>query len=288
MWVSDNSDAGRPITAKIDNWNWRDMEGIYERFIVGEIKRQIRMFEDRGGDITSYDISPNAKSLRIVEAAEREGVADIRGTISPLVFYCSSCGHVFSLRNASQVDETVWECKVCHKHSVKQLQMVYACECGHSEPIRIPYVKGVNQFKFRPNETAYKMFYKDGQTEKAAEFVLICPTCGYRLVPDNAIANRNFRPFTLRIINLVDHRSGQFYEKGIEAQKVVVSRWFDQISPEVYENMMQNIELAFSDEYRTDSRRRSYNPAHRTSSYRIHRLCPLYISQNRSCRSRVR
>ena len=46
IWVSDNSDAGRPITAIIDNWNWRDMEGIYERFIVGEIKRQIRMFGD--------------------------------------------------------------------------------------------------------------------------------------------------------------------------------------------------------------------------------------------------
>ena len=49
MWVSDNSDSGRPITAVIDNWNWRDMEGIYERFIVGEIKRQIRMFDERGG-----------------------------------------------------------------------------------------------------------------------------------------------------------------------------------------------------------------------------------------------
>ena len=94
MWVSDNQDSGRPITAYIDNWNWRDMEGIYERFIVGEIKRQIRMFEERGGDVTSYDLSPNIGSLRIVEAAEREGVADIRGTISPLVFYCSSCGHV--------------------------------------------------------------------------------------------------------------------------------------------------------------------------------------------------
>lgn len=253
MWISDNKE--NKITAKIDNWNWRDMEGIYERFIVGEIKRQILLFEDRGGDITSYDVSPNARSLRIVEAAEREGIADIHGTISPLVFYCSSCGHVFSLRNVSQVDKSIWECKVCHQHSVKQLQMVYACECGHAEPIRIPFVKGVNQFKYRPNETPYKMFYRDGKSEKTAEFVLQCPTCGFRLVPDNAIANRNFRPFTLRIINLVDYRSGRFYEKGIDAQKVVIARWFKQISTEVYNKMLDNIELAFSDEFRSDARK---------------------------------
>ncbi len=256
IWVSDNSNAGRPITAIIDNWNWRDMEGIYERFIVGEIKRQIRMFEDRDGDISSYDITPEARSLRIVEAAEREGVADIRGTTSPLVFYCGSCGHVFSLRSASQIDSTIWKCKACHKNTVKQLQMVYTCECGHAEPIRIPYVKGVDQFKYRPNETSFKMFYRDGKAEKAAEFEISCPTCGWRLRPDNAIANRNFRPFTLRIINLVDQRSGKFYEKGIEAQKVVVSRWFNQITPDAYDDMLENIELAFSDEFRMDSRRK--------------------------------
>lgn len=256
MWVSDNSDSGRPITAIIDNWNWRDMEGIYERFIVGEIKRQIRMFDERGGDITSFDVTPGKRSLRIVEAAEREGVADILGTTSPLVFYCSSCGNVFSLRSASQIDKSTWQCRACHKYSVKQLQMVYACECGHAEPIRIPFVKGINQFKYRPNETPYKMFYTVGRAEKVAEFSLPCPTCGYRIAPDNATANRNFRPFTLRIINLVDQRSGQFYEKGIEAQKTVVARWFDQITPEAYDNMLDNIELAFSDDFRADSKRR--------------------------------
>lgn len=256
MWVSDNSETGRTITAIIDNWNWRDMEGIYERFIVDEIKRQIRMFEDRGGDITSFDISPNIRSLRIVDVAEREGVADIRGTISPLVFYCNSCGHVFSLNNASQVDRTTWKCKVCHKYSVNQLQMVYTCECGHAEPVRIPYVKGITQFKYRPNESDYKMFYRDGKIEKAAEFILLCPTCRNKLWVDNAISNRNFRPFTMRLINLVDYRSGKFYEKGLEAQKVVIARWFNQISPEAYEKILDNIELAFSDEFRNDARRR--------------------------------
>lgn len=258
MWVSDNTNSGRTITAKIDNWNWRNMSGIYENFIVGEIKRQVKMFGDRGGDISSFDVAPEKHSLIIVEAAANEGVADIRGTFSPLVFYCSSCGTAFSLRNAEAVhDRNIWRCCKCNKYSVKQLQMIYACECGHAEPIKIPYVPGISEFKYRPNETAYKMFYKQGNAEKTAEFFAPCSTCGARLRPDNATANRNYRPFTLRIINLVDHRSGVFYEKGLEAQKTVVARWFDKISVETFNNILDNIELAFSEEFRSDSQRKA-------------------------------
>ncbi len=253
MWVSDSD---RAVTGLIENWNWRDMDGIYSRFIINEIMRQIQMFADRGGDITSYDITSGTDSLRIVEAAERDGVSDVLGTVSPLVFYCSSCGHVFAKNNASQIDRYTWVCPKCHNHSVKQLQMVYTCECGHAEPIRIPYVRGVTEFRYRPNESPYKMFYRDGKSEKAAEFSLICPTCGSRIVPDNATAPRNYRPFTLRIINLVDKRSGKFYEKGIEAQKVVVAKWFDKVSPDAYNNILENLEFAFSDKLRIESRRK--------------------------------
>lgn len=135
--------------------------------------------------------------------------------------------------------------------------MIYACECGHAEPIKIPYVPGISEFKYRPNETAYKMFYKQGNAEKTAEFFVPCSTCGARLRPDNATANRNYRPFTLRIINLVDHRSGEFYEKGLEAQKTVVARWFDKISVETFNNILDNIELVFSEEFRSDSQRKA-------------------------------
>lgn len=255
MWISDNSDGGK-ITAIIKNWVWRDMGNIYEHFIIDEIKRQIRFFEARGGDVTSFDLSPEKKTFRIVEVAELPGVPDIRGEISPLVFYCSSCGDAFSLGNAKEVEKSTWKCRTCNKYSIKQLQMVYTCECGHAEPIKIPYVKGVNRFKYRPTETSYKMFYREGKAERAAEFSLICPTCKYRIAPDNATANRNFRPFPLRIINLLDEKSGKFYEKGLDAQKVVVARWFNLVKAEAYERILDNVELVFSDEYRIDARRK--------------------------------
>lgn len=252
-------DSERAVSAKIKNWNYIKMSGIYEDFIEGEIKRQIKLFGDRGGDISAFDISPDIHSFTIVETACNEGIPDIIGEISPLVFYCSSCGTVTDLRNPDAVDKYTWKCKNpdCGKWAVKQLQMIYACECGYAQPIKVPYVQGVKDFKFRPNETQYKMFYRSGNSEKPAEFVQICPNCNSRLVPDNANSGRNYKPFTLKVINLVDQRNGQFYKKGIDAQKTIVCRWFEKLSTADYEEILDNIELAFSDAFKSNAQRRN-------------------------------
>ena len=259
MWISEKDDSERAVSAKIKNWNYIKMSDIYENFIEGEIKRQIKLFGDRGGDISAFDLSPDTHSFAIVETACNEGIPDIIGEISPLVFYCSSCGTVSDLRNPDAVDKYTWKCKNpdCGKWAVKQLQMIYACECGYAQPIKIPHVQGVKNFKFRPNETQYKMFYRSGNSEKPAEFVQSCPNCNSRLVPDNANSGRNYKPFTLKVINLVDQRNGQFYKKGIDAQKTIVCRWFDKLSTADYEEILNNIELAFSDAFKSDAQRRN-------------------------------
>lgn len=259
MWISEKDDSERAVSAKIKNWNYIKMSDIYEDFIEGEIKRQIKLFGDRGGDISAFDLSPDTHSFSIVETACNAGIPDIIGEISPLVFYCSSCGAVSDLRNPDAVDKYTWKCKNpdCGKWAVKQLQMIYACECGYAQPIKIPHVQGVKNFKFRPNETQYKMFYRSGNSEKPAEFVQICPNCNSRLVPDNANSGRNYKPFTLKVINLVDQRNGQFYKKGIDAQKTIVCRWFDKLSTADYEEILNNIELAFSDAFKSDAQRRN-------------------------------
>ena len=259
MWISEKGDSERAVSAKIKNWNYIKMSDIYEDFIEGEVKRQIKLFGDRGGDISAFDISPDTHSFAIVETACNEGIPDIIGEISPLVFYCSSCGTVTDLHNPDAVDKYTWKCKNpdCGKWAVKQLQMIYACECGYAQPIKVPYVQGVKNFKFRPNESQYKMFYRSGNSEKTAEFVQICPNCNSRLVPDNANSGRNYKPFTLKVINLVDQRNGQFYKKGIDAQKTIVCRWFDKLSTADYEEILNNIELAFSDAFKSDAQRRN-------------------------------
>ncbi len=200
IWISERDDEnGRAISAKIKNWNYIKMPGIYDDFIQNEIKRQIKLFGERGGDISSFDVTMGVNSLTIVEPACNEGIPDIIGEVSPLVFYCSSCGTAFEMRTPSAVDKYTWKCKnpECGKWAVKQLQMIYSCECGYAQPIKIPYVSGIKEFKYRPNETQYKMFYRSGNTEKPAEFIQMCPTCNSRLVPDNANSGRNYKPFTL-------------------------------------------------------------------------------------------
>ena len=107
----------------------------------------------------------------IVETACNEGIPDIIGEISPLVFYCSSCGAVSDLRNPDAVDKYTWKCKNpdCGKWAVKQLQMIYACECGYAQPIKIPHVAGGKEFQVpAPMKPANNKncFHKERQTSE--------------------------------------------------------------------------------------------------------------------------
>jgi len=246
VWVSEKDDSNRPITALIKNWNYSKMEEIYHSFIESEIKRQIRLFADKGGDVSSFVLDDNIDAFTIVEPACIENVPDILGELSPLVFYCSICHKTLSKRSSSDVKDSTWICPDCKKKSIKQLQMVYTCECGHAEPIKIPYRQG-KEMLYKPNISPYKMFYMDHKTEMPAEFAIPCPRCNSRLVPDNAEASRNYKPFTLSIINLVDKQSGDFFERGIDAQKTVIARWFNQITESEFEELLKNVDLAFSD-----------------------------------------
>ena len=101
MWVSEKNDYGRTITAEIKNWNNKKMENIYHNFIEGEIKRQIIMFGEKGGDIRAFNLEGD-NCFVIVEPACNEGIPDIVGVMSPLLFYCGSCHHTFQLNNQSQ------------------------------------------------------------------------------------------------------------------------------------------------------------------------------------------
>ena len=255
MWISEKNDSGRSITAEIKNWNNKKMENIYHSFIEGEIKRQISLFGKRGGDTNAFNLDGDNCFL-IVKPACNEGIPDIIGTMSPLLFYCSSCHHTFQKNSANQVDNRIWKCPNCEKYSVKQLQMVYTCECGYAQPIKRPYVKGVTDLLYKPNQNQYKMYYKKGNSEKTAEFAIPCPNCQARLVPDNAESSRNYKPFSLRIINLVDKRSGEFFEKGEEAQKIVIAKWFGKLTQAQYEGILNNVALAFSDMMRSDEQRK--------------------------------
>lgn len=255
MWVAYNDDSNITSTAKINNWNYVKIE-LYNRFVEQEIRRQIKMFGLKGGDINAFDIDSINDCFAIVEPAMNEGIPDIIGEFSPLVFYCSNCHSTFKLRKSSDIQKSTWICKKCNQHSIKQLQMIYTCECGYAQPIEIPYVPGNHDMEYHPNENSYKMFYRDGNNRKAAEFSKKCPNCSNLMLPDNAQSGRNYKPFSVSVINLVNKKSGDFYEKGIEAKKIVIAKWFNQLSQTDYEEILDNLELSFSPEMRSDAQRK--------------------------------
>lgn len=255
MWVAYKDDSNITSTAKINNWNYVKIDNLYNKFLEHEIRRQIKMFGDRGGDINSFSIDSPNDCFAIVEPACNNGIPDIIGEFSPLVFYCSSCHSSFKLKKSKDIQKSTWTCRNCGSHSIKQLQMVYACECGYAQPIEIPFIPGLPSMEYHPNETAYKMFYREGNNRKVAEFKKKCPNCGNLMLPDNAESGRNYKPFSLSIINLVNKKSGDFYDKGIEAKKIVISKWFNQLTQKEYEDILDNLELSFSSEMRSDAQR---------------------------------
>ena len=107
-WVSERDDSNMAVTAQITKWNYKEMKGIYEDFIDNEIRRQIQLFGKRGGDISAFDLREDAHSFVIVEPNCIEDVPDIFGKMSPLVFYCSSCGKAFEKKRASDVESHTW------------------------------------------------------------------------------------------------------------------------------------------------------------------------------------
>ena len=254
MWVASRGD-GSSITAEISGWNYRRMDDVYQNFIEGEIKRQIRLFGNRGGDISSFGIDDHVHSYTIVEPAMNETAEDIVGVKSPLVFYCNSCHEVIQKRNADDIDHMKWKCPTCGS-TLKQLQMVYACECGHAKAVKIPYVAGgYKKMKYLPNENPYRMIAVTESEERKAELAISCPNCKARLVPDNAESTRNYKPFSLKIINIADKRNGEFFEKGLTAQKVLVAKWFNKLSQDKFVEILDNLALAFSNHNTNDAKR---------------------------------
>lgn len=257
MWVSLKDSTGRTSTAKILNWNCVKMNNIYDRFVSNEISRQIQLFANRNGDVTTFG-ADDTRKFSIVEPACNKGVPDIVATLSPLFFYCSSCHNILQARSVSEARKHMEQCDNCGKHSMKQLQMVYSCECGFATEIKKgPYGDG-KKLLYKPIENPYKMFYKSGKNEKVVEFRMKCPVCNNVLVPDNAVSDRNYKPFVVRIINLVDKKQGAFFEKGLAAQKIVVAKWMGKISKEDFTNIVNNIDEVFNKNNTLEKKREQY------------------------------
>lgn len=243
MWISDKDSHGNNVTAQVTSWNYKPMEGIYANFIESEIKRQVRLFYMHGGDIGDYNLDDEKGGFSVVEAACRPGIPDIIAELSPLMYYCPECHRATQFQNGKAVLQT---CPICKKGRLKQLQLVYPCECGYASPIFIPKVKGISEYYYYPVEKQYGVFYYQGKNRVFKEFGIRCPNCGQKVQRDSASAGSNYKAFTANVINLISPELGAFYQKGEPARKIMISKWFGRVSEDGFAKILDNIDSAFS------------------------------------------
>lgn len=241
MWVSISEPGRKTVTGKVLSWNCNQMEGVYDDFINLEIRKQLAAFERRGGIIASFSSSA-AAAFKLVEASCNENVPDIVAEISPLFFYCSKCHRAFETKTADAAKaESFWQCEC--GGTIKQLQMIYSCECGWASAIQIPFVKGTGRLEYTPNENQYKMKQKSGKNIKFIEFNKKCPECGQILFVSNAEEGKNFNPFIFNIVNLLNKKKWSFLESCFSAKKLVVAHWLGIIDDESYNKYIEDPSL---------------------------------------------
>ena len=250
-WISINDKRGNSVTGIVKNWNYQKMEGIYSNFIENEIKRQIRLFGSHGGNISDFNLAENISSFSIVESACLDNIPDIRVSLSPLLYYCPKCHKMKQFKSLIDV-ETNFKCPYCGEDKLKQLQLVYACECGYAAPVTLPNYKDVDVYYYYPTRKQYGVYYYIGKNERFHEFGIKCASCGKKISRDSATSGSNYKAFTANVINLIKKEMGEFYEYNEDARKIIVSRWFEKISQENFNKILSNTKDAFSASTRTD------------------------------------
>ena len=187
MWISDKDRHGNNVTAQVKSWNYKPMEEIYENFIESEIKRQVRLFSMHGGDIGDYNLDDEKGGFSIVEPACRPGIPDIIAELSPLMYYCPECHRATQFQNGKAVQQT---CPICKKGRLKQLQLVYPCECGYASPIFIPKVQGrwiYHNFEETQERLDYEKPFECSVCKHRQGIMTykFCPNCGTEMLRDN-------------------------------------------------------------------------------------------------------
>lgn len=71
--------------------------------------------------------------------------------------------------------------------------------------------------------------------------------CGQMIQRDSATAGSNYKAFNANVINLIGPAMGKFYDKGELARKIMVSKWFNKVTQDVFVKLLDNIETAFSE-----------------------------------------
>lgn len=221
-----------PYTAYVSHWNSEEIseKEINKNRLLLNIQNVVNNFKANGGEVKDFlpDINESTYSVRTLSPGKN---VDIISEISPLTFFCGKCSKVHSYSTSDDLLRLNNRLK-CKDHNcqgvLKQLNLVYACECGWGGPIKsIPCRNhGFEHLYYRGDFT----FRCSKEPSLKIEIRTKCPSCDKLLFTKNALDMSNYLPKSLTMIDLVDRDLDKFLEQEIDGSKIIMGEWLGKIS----------------------------------------------------------
>ena len=242
-WIAfnDSSTSEYKYTCFVDTWNTVPVQNINEGLIKKHILRRVNSFRAAGGVVREEFSDESISELTFCTPALNEDVTDIFCKMNPLTFYCEQCGRVKCLQRAMDAPF----CEHCQTRGqtikMKQLQFVYACECGFAEG-----VKPVSRCElfFKPRLSQFKFFKANDQSEDMHK---ICNNCGRFLSsPKTATDRKITNAQNGSIVNLYNQKYADLLEQyRSDAEFLMIGKWLDVIDNETFVNILNNPQRFF-------------------------------------------
>lgn len=234
---SDSEKSDYKYSCEIIAWNTTKVEGINEDIIKNDICRRVKSFIAAGGEVKEDFDQSNIMEFKFVEPALIDDISDIVCKINPPTFYCQKCGAVTYKPKATQAPL----CPECSKKNIRsktnQLQMVYACECGYADGVRI-YSKEPLYYHSKDKDNQFKFFTLNNSKR---EMKLQCPVCNKTLLPKNAIDSRLFYSQSGNIVNLYNEKYAEVLKKyKFDAEILMLAKWFNVLDNENFLSILES------------------------------------------------
>ena len=231
-WItySDSQGSDYKYASKVISWNYTKVNGINEEMLKNDINRRISSFVAAGGE-ADETLSPEAvESFAFVEPSMIEEIPDIVCKIEPNTYYCEKCGRV-EYKPYAKESPTCPRCNI----KMKQLGMVYACECGFAEGVK-PSSKEQLFYHSKDKDSQFKFYTANNQKR---EMEKICPICGKKLFPNNATDHRLFNSQSGNLVNLFNEKYSQLIKTyKTDAEILMLAKWYGIISDEEFRQIL--------------------------------------------------
>ena len=224
--------------ARVKNWNSGELQDINKKRLIEQVRLLTESFVSNGGNVSNFGSEISDKTYDVL--TPRGGInPDIIAEVNPLTFFCSGCRKVYGFKSSEtflKFDNGLSQC--CQK-SLKQISLVYACECGWAGPVTPrPCPNQGHDFEFLKYTGRYAFICsKDG---RILEMRKKCPNCGKLLFPQNALDQSNYIPFSFSLIDLLDMDEEEFLSNEELGAKVILAYWLGQIDELNYKNLIKN------------------------------------------------